>query len=194
MFVHYNVSFYFFKETGGSDSTNDYWCRVGYRELSEHIGQLFPVTPNSIDIFQNIPQGSGISLSALHSNHAAKSDKVESVRLKIGAGVTLSTERDEVWLYNRSKHSVFVNSYSLNLSIDHSSSWRVYKVNPGHCISIYSYSLMEHWEPDPCSCDGPTDPHSIHISFVKGWGRDYHRQNILNCACWLEVILNVVDR
>lgn len=182
-------------ETNGSDKLTDYWCRVGYRELNEHIGQLFPVTPDSIDIFQDIPQGSGLSLSTLHKQHLAKSDKVESVRLKIGSGITLSTESDRVWLYNRSSSSVFVSSYSLNMNIEHPGSWRVYKVNPGHCIAIYDYRLMEHWTPDPYSTDGPTDPHSIHISFVKGWGRDYHRQSILSCACWLEVILNVrVDR
>lgn len=34
---------------------------------------------------------------------------------------------------------------------------------------------------------GPVDYFSIKISFGKGWGRDYKRQDIMGCPCWLEV-------
>lgn len=37
---------------------------------------------------------------------------------------------------------------------------------------------------------GPVDVHSVRISFVKGWGQSYKRQDIKSCPCWLEVILN----
>lgn len=37
---------------------------------------------------------------------------------------------------------------------------------------------------------GPVDVHSVRISFVKGWGQTYKRQDIKSCPCWLEVILN----
>lgn len=29
--------------------------------------------------------------------------------------------------------------------------------------------------------------HSICISFVKGWGKHYTRQDIMKCPCWLEI-------
>lgn len=37
---------------------------------------------------------------------------------------------------------------------------------------------------------GPVDVHSVRISFQKGWGQTYKRQDIKSCPCWLEVILN----
>lgn len=37
---------------------------------------------------------------------------------------------------------------------------------------------------------GPVDVHSVRISFVKGWGQTYKRQDIKSCPCWLEVYLN----
>lgn len=37
---------------------------------------------------------------------------------------------------------------------------------------------------------GPVDVHSVRISFLKGWGQTYKRQDIKSCPCWLEVILN----
>ena len=37
---------------------------------------------------------------------------------------------------------------------------------------------------------GPVDVHSVRVSFVKGWGQSYKRQDIKTCPCWLEVILN----
>lgn len=37
---------------------------------------------------------------------------------------------------------------------------------------------------------GPVDVHSVRISFLKGWGQTYKRQDIKSCPCWMEVILN----
>jgi len=30
----------------------------------------------------------------------------------------------------------------------------------------------------------------LSMSFVKGWGLDYHRNNIKDCPCWIEVHLH----
>lgn len=34
---------------------------------------------------------------------------------------------------------------------------------------------------------GPIDWFSLKISFAKGWGQSYRRQDIMCCPCWLDV-------
>lgn len=37
---------------------------------------------------------------------------------------------------------------------------------------------------------GPVDTNSVRISFVKGWGPNYQRNEVKSCPCWLEVLLS----
>lgn len=188
----FSSTFLFLLFTGSTleESTLNSWCHVAYWELSQRIGQLFPVTPSSIDIFQDVAQGCGISLDTLHKASAAKSASVASLRSKIGAGVTLSNEGHLVWLYNRSERDVFVTSYCLNIDKSCEETWRVCKVPPGHTIVIYDYDLLQARLSVDLLRESATDLHSIHLSFVKGWSGSYSRQQVLSCECWLEILIN----
>jgi len=157
--------------------------------MRDRIGQLFPVYSRYVDIFQDIPQGTGLSLGHLHSVHDPQNASIAKVRTKIGTGITLSNEGATVWLYNRSMADIFVSSFSLN-DAERSQQWRVYKVRPGFAIPVYDQAVIDRKSLQQTAGDGPADPHSIHVSFVKGWGRGYTRQSIMSCACWLELILH----
>lgn len=105
------------------------------------------------------------------------------------AGITLSLENDGVWMYNRSDWPVFVNSPSLDRP--GCRTFLVYRVPAGHCFRIFCPGSRNpsptHWNGSPV---GPTDPNSVRISFAKGWGPKYHRQEITACPTWLEVLLS----
>uniref|UniRef100_A0A4W5L5W1 Mothers against decapentaplegic homolog n=1 Tax=Hucho hucho TaxID=62062 RepID=A0A4W5L5W1_9TELE len=173
----------------GSSSScgrRSHWCSVAYWEQRTRVGRLYPAHEPSLSIFYDLPQGTGLCLGQLNA-------VANRTRSKIGYGIVLSQEPDGVWIYNRSQHPVFVHSPTLDLP----SSVRgltVRRVMPGYSLKVFDYDksswiLQQGMEP-PVGLEGPYDPHSVRISFAKGWGPCYSRQFITSCPCWVEVLLN----
>ncbi|KAF7669517.1 hypothetical protein LDENG_00179730 [Lucifuga dentata] len=196
-----------------------HWCSVAYWEQRTRVGRLYPAYEPSLSIFYDLPQGTGLCLGQLHGNayhrrrdnpgshdtsglcghnsygsggnNSSSSSCVQQIRSKIGYGIVLSRESDGVWVYNRSQHPVFVHSPTLDLPGAQGLS--VKRVMPGFSLKVFDYdrsSWMLERGVKPEIQEGPWDPHSIRISFAKGWGPCYSRQFITSCPCWLEVLLN----
>jgi len=114
---------------------------------------------------------------------------VIKTREKIGFGVTISREGSQVWVHNRSKHAIFLNSSTLDPA--NTKQLTVFKLEPGQRMCAYDYEIAQrnkniHIFEAP---DGPVDLNCIRISFIKGWGPGYSRQCITSCPCWIEVLL-----
>ncbi|CAH1399698.1 unnamed protein product [Nezara viridula] len=174
-------------ELRGSLSTNGEevhpgWCRLAYWELSMRVGRQFPVHNQSVNVFWNLPHGDGLSLRTLAANEPQPPSAVLKARDKIGKGVTLSKEDDGIWAFNRSDCPIFVNSPALD--DPDSRFFLVYRVPPGHCLNIYNGSPRA-----PRCQSGPIDLNSVRISFAKGWGPKYSRQDITACPVWLEILM-----
>ncbi|CAG5859152.1 unnamed protein product [Menidia menidia] len=180
--------------SSGSGGHRSPWCSVAYWEQRTRVGRLYPAHEPALSIFYDLPQGTGLCLGQLHANayHRRREDPGGSrIRSKIGFGIVLSREPDGVWVYNRSQHPVFVHSPTLDppgargLSVE--------RVMPGFSLKVFDYersSWMAARGLKPEAQEGPWDPHSVRISFAKGWGPCYSRQFITSCPCWLEVLLN----
>lgn len=112
-------------------------------------------------------------------------------------GVMLSQEADGVWAYNRSESPIFVNSPTLD--DPESRTLLVYRVPPGFCLNIfdrtkilqlpYGSGTVRTTNQATGFASGPVDINSVRISFAKGWGPKYSRQEVTSCPCWLEVLL-----
>ncbi|XP_063781636.1 mothers against decapentaplegic homolog 6 isoform X2 [Pseudophryne corroboree] len=169
-------------------SKQGHWCSVAYWEHRTRVGRLYAVCQPSVSIFYDLPQGSGFCLGQLSLEN--RSEAAARTRGKIGLGILLSKEADGVWAYNRSDHPIFVNSPTLDAPTCRSLVVR--KVMPGYSLKVFDYKkscVLQHLPPPPEFADGPYDPHSVRISFAKGWGPCYSRQMITSCPCWLEVLL-----
>lgn len=175
--------------SGESEMKENEWCKLAYWELSQRVGRLYPVQNTAVNIFWADLQADGLSLETLTHHSFTPPESVHKNRNKIGLGITLSLEHDGVWMYNRSDWPVFVNSPSLDRP--GCRTFLVYRVPAGHCFRIFCPGSRNqsptHWNGSPV---GPTDPNSVRISFAKGWGPKYHRQEITACPTWLEVLLS----
>uniref|UniRef100_A0A8C5L684 Mothers against decapentaplegic homolog n=1 Tax=Jaculus jaculus TaxID=51337 RepID=A0A8C5L684_JACJA len=165
-----------------------HWCSVAYWEHRTRVGRLYAVYEQAVSIFYDLPQGSGFCLGQL--NLEQRSESVRRTRSKIGFGIVLSKEPDGVWAYNRGEHPIFVNSPTLDAPGGGGGrALVVRKVPPGYSIKVFDFeraALLQHAD----AAHGPYDPHSVRISFAKGWGPCYSRQFITSCPCWLEILLN----
>uniref|UniRef100_A0A673JZY9 Mothers against decapentaplegic homolog n=1 Tax=Sinocyclocheilus rhinocerous TaxID=307959 RepID=A0A673JZY9_9TELE len=166
-----------------------HWCVVAYWEEKTRVGRLYSVQEPSLDIFYDLPQGTGFCLGQLASDN--KSQLVQMVRAKIGYGIQLSREPDGVWVYNRSCYPIFIKSATLDNP--DSRTLLVHKVFPGFSIKAFDFEKagsLQRPNDHEFSHQQPRTGFTVQISFVKGWGQCYTRQFISSCPCWLEVIFN----
>ncbi|PIO13841.1 hypothetical protein AB205_0026090 [Aquarana catesbeiana] len=163
-----------------------HWCKLAYWEHRTRVGRLYNVTEPFIQIFHDLPKGSGFCLGFLGSE--ARNEMVRRTRKKIGQGLILSHEQEEVWVYNRSEHPVFINSPTL--APVNARGQSVHKLLPGYSIKVFDPQQAERISRCSVLGEGPSDLHSVRISFAKGWGGCYSRQFITSCPCWLEILLS----
>lgn len=162
---------------------------VAYWEEKTRVGRLYSVQEASLDIFYDLPQGTGFCLGQLCSEN--RSQLVQMVRAKIGFGIQLSREPDGgVWVYNRSGYPIFIKSATLDNP--DTRTLLVHKVFPGFSIKAFDYHKAGGLRRpnDHEFTQQPRTGFTVQISFVKGWGQCYTRQFISSCPCWLEVIFN----
>ncbi|XP_045476675.1 mothers against decapentaplegic homolog 6 isoform X2 [Harmonia axyridis] len=166
------------------------WCKLAYWEMGQRVGPLYPVEQPAVNVFGQVPYGDGLSLETLARHSFSPPDSVTRTRDKIGLGVTISHEGDSVWVYNRSDSPIFVNS----LSLDDFDSASPTRVPADYCLCIFDPIRVSRnnndWNFKRTQHFGPIDKNSIRLSFVKGWGPRYSRQEITSCPCWLEILLS----
>ncbi|XP_078040831.1 daughters against dpp [Augochlora pura] len=181
---------------GEGETGQKEWCTLAYWELGGRVGRLYPVEPSTVNVFDSLHDGDGLCLAKLAENHVPP-PAVQKTRSKIGLGVMLSQESDGVWAYNRSESPIFVNSPTLD--DPESRTLLVYRVPPGFCLNIfdrtkilqlpYGSGTVRATSQAAGFASGPVDINSVRISFAKGWGPKYARQEVTSCPCWLEVLL-----
>ncbi|XP_016960389.1 mothers against decapentaplegic homolog 6 [Drosophila biarmipes] len=174
--------------TDGKDHNSKVWCQIAYWELAHRVGEFFNARTKAVNIYTDGIVGSEGDSMCLRdlapAGRQIQSEAVQTTRQKVGLGVTLSLENGDVWIYNRGNTPVFVDSPTLAENMD-----RVCKVMPGYCLKAFETfrAQLLSMEQQGHHRMGPVDYFSIKISFAKGWGPAYKRQDIMGCPCWLEV-------
>ena len=168
-----------------------YWCSVDYYEYDNRVGESFNASKPflTIDGFMNPSSPEQFSLGQWSSVHRVQT--IVQTRRHIGRGIQLLYIGGEVLAECISDSSIFVQSPNTNLICG----WHpetVCKVLPNNLMKIFNNQDFAHRLAESV-CRGfeavyqLTRMCTIRLSFVNGWGADYHRQTT---PCWIEIHLD----
>ena len=141
---------------------------------------------------------SNVCLKSLQEDTSDTS--IMKCRSRIGMGISACKyQNGEVWIHNRSQHPIFVSQHAPPVNsfersfVAQKHSWRtrIRKMEPGYCLKLADRETLKYQTSGRSL--GPATFCTAQISFVKGWGPKYTRQSVMQCPCWLEILL-YVDR
>ncbi|NWV82331.1 SMAD1 protein, partial [Dasyornis broadbenti] len=171
-----------------------HWCSIAYYELSHHIGEAFRASSASIlvDGFTDPSNRDRFCLGLL--SNVNRNSTIENIRRHIGKGVHLYYVGGEVYAECLSDRSVFVQSRLYNYCHGFHPT-TVCKIPSGCSLKIFNnqefarllaQSVNHGFE----AVYELTKMCILHMSFVKGWGAEYHHQTVTSTPCWIEIHLH----
>lgn len=172
-----------------------YWATIAYYELNCRVGEAFRCNSQSvvIDGFTN-PSNNSNRFCLGQLSNVNRNSTIENTRRHIGKGALISFVRGEVFVECLSDSAIFVQSRMCNHHYNFHST-TVCKIPPKCSLKIFNNSefatlLSQAVNHGYESVFELTKMCTIRMSFVKGWGAEYHRQDVTSTPCWVEIHLH----
>ncbi|VDD91227.1 unnamed protein product [Enterobius vermicularis] len=175
------------------------WATITYFELNTRVGEPFKVSSPTVEIngFTDPTSNTNqICLGVLENVN--RNPQIQTTRGYIGKGVKLTYVPIQGVLFAEclSDNAVFIQSLNCNcFNGFHPST--VCKITNGMSLKIFDLltfkKQLDKAMKEPHSFDSVyelTKMTIIRMSFVKGWGSEYHRQDVTSTPCWTEIHLH----
>ncbi|KAI1705702.1 MH2 domain-containing protein [Ditylenchus destructor] len=173
----------------------EYWCSICYYELNCRVGEPFKISGSkmTIDGFTHPSTDEERICLGLLSN-VNRNNTIECTRRHIGRGVRFNCKDMQVTALNLSESPIFIQSRNANFKYGLQST-AVCRVPPNSSMVVFDYQLF-HNMLEKAKSEGYNHVYElqkmcfVRMSFVKGWGIDYHRQDVTSTPCWIEMQLH----
>ncbi|OAF68867.1 hypothetical protein A3Q56_03402 [Intoshia linei] len=172
----------------------EYWSSIFYYELNCRVGEIFHVTNNELVIDGFTDPSYNASRFCLGTlPNVNRNSTVEKTRKHIGKGCRIYTLNGEIFIECLSDSSIFIQSRCANI-VNNFNMSTVCKIPTNRTLKVFdnrhfSTMLNEAVKIGYESLYQMTNMCVIRISFVKGWGAEYHRQDVTSTPCWIEIHL-----
>ncbi|CAF0858820.1 unnamed protein product [Brachionus calyciflorus] len=177
-----------------SERTN--WCSIVYYELNSRIGEIFKAYSNDIfvDGYTNPCNSYGRRLCLGMFSNINRNSSIENCRKHIGRGVHVYNDNGDIYVECLSDNPIFIQSRNCNYERGFHPN-TVCKLPSGFSLRIFQSKIFAQLlnESIKTGYEAVYDLSNmcvIKLSFVKGWGAEYYRQDVSSCPCWIEIRLN----